>query len=127
MCLKRQTNISVNYFDSCYINTTLMMNLNAFSDLPLDPTSLSTPSPAIGAGLSGPGKHRAGRKAERGKKQDLTARYSGYKSPEDGKAAKGLRSTKAWSRPLRCLDSCATAVATGAESPDAEGSTSSST
>ncbi|KII63328.1 hypothetical protein RF11_15762 [Thelohanellus kitauei] len=48
-------------------------------------------------------------------------RSSGYKSPEDGKAAKGLRPTKAWSRPLRCPDSCATAVATGVESPDAEG------
>ncbi|KII72259.1 hypothetical protein RF11_08683 [Thelohanellus kitauei] len=31
--------------------------------------------------------------AERGRKQDLTLRSSGYKSPEDRKAAKGLRLT----------------------------------
>ncbi|KII72902.1 hypothetical protein RF11_12369 [Thelohanellus kitauei] len=34
------------------------------------------------------------------------------------------RPTKAWSMPLRYPDSCATAVATGVESPDAEGWTS---
>ncbi|KII60801.1 hypothetical protein RF11_08608 [Thelohanellus kitauei] len=37
------------------------------------------------------------------------------------------RHTKAWSRLLRCPDSCATAVATGVKSLDSEGSTSSST
>ncbi|KII72993.1 hypothetical protein RF11_08168 [Thelohanellus kitauei] len=108
-------------------------------------TSLSALSPAIGAGLSGPGKHRAGRKVilrqlmarVRSKNlsecvcgEDVSLLPGGKREearPQDRKAAKGLRPTKAWSRPLRCPDSCATAVATGVESLDAEGLTSSST
>ncbi|KII72190.1 hypothetical protein RF11_15363 [Thelohanellus kitauei] len=98
-----------------------MPRLRHSRDMPPDPTSLSTPSHAIGAGLSGPGKHRAGRKVLLrqlmarlrsvnlskwicGKREEAGPhlKSSGYKSPEDRKVAKGLRLT---ARPLAQLQS----------------------